>query len=309
MGSSNLPLIHIGFYKTASSWLQKFLFEPQYGYQHVIDAFSLHPLLITPEQETFDPSLVRRELDDKLAAIVADGRIPVISSEALSGDLLRGGHNRWQNADRLRQVFDQARILLVVREQRQLLRSMYKTMVFFGFPYSLNRLLREGPDGFDVEFICFHSLAEYYTGLFGPDAVLVLPYEFFKHQPHDFIKRVFAHRGPERIPDSSLQRLPLNRVVNPGESLSYIQLQRWINRLTLTRHRNYAGLLGNNGFEHVLRRIAWHKRHARETSLDARLERRFATRVDEHLQGRFAYSNRRLQTFCPVEFASFAYEM
>ena len=42
------PLLHIGFFKTASSWLQKYLFTPPFGYRHVVDAFALQSLLVNP---------------------------------------------------------------------------------------------------------------------------------------------------------------------------------------------------------------------------------------------------------------------
>jgi Sulfotransferase family len=316
MASPDTPLIHIGFYKSASSWLQKFLFVPEFGYQQLVNPFSLHSQLVTPTVEAFEPDNFKNTVAAELAAMADGPCIPVISSEALAGELLRGGYNRWQNADRLKQVFDRARILLVVREQQQLIRSMYKTMVFFGMPYSVSSMLRRGLAGaapgtaeFDIEFIRFHSLARHYASLYGDEAVLVLPYELFKQRPLEFLNRVYSHCGRNQMEPSRLQQLPLGQVVNAGESLFFIHLQRWVNRFTLTRYRDYAGPFGSNGFDQVLKRISWHKRHARETALDARLERRFAAQVRGHVQGGFADSNRQLQAFCPVDLGSFAYEM
>jgi hypothetical protein len=326
MAPHDSPLIHIGFYKAASSWLQKFLFVPEFGYQPVVDQFTLHSKLVTPVASEFDLPAVKTVVAQGLAAIAGGDATPVISSEALAGDLLRAGYNRWQNADRLKQVFGRARILLVVREQQQLIRSMYKTMVFFGMPYSVTRLCRDamagaapgmqkpeasspGTRAFDIEFIRFHSIARYYASLYGDDAVLVLPYELFRQQPLDFLNRIYGHCGRSEMETSRLQQLPLAQVVNPGASLSFIHLQRFINRFTFTRYRDYAGAFGNNDFDQILKRIAWHRRNARKTVLDARLERRFSAQVRGQLQGGFAASNRQLQAFCPVDLRSFAYEM
>jgi hypothetical protein len=313
VSSADIPLLHIGFYKAASTWLQKIMFTPDYGYEHVLDIFSLHSLLVDPEQEKFDPARVADVLADKRKAIADRGHVPVFSSEALCGDLLRKGYNRWQNADRLKQVVSRARVLLVVREQRDLIRSMYKTMVMWGMAYPVDSLLRTGPGPslprFDMEFIRFHSLAEYYAFLYGEDAVLVLPYELFRRNPADFLGYIYSHTGRAAPTDSLLRDLPLKQVLNPGQSLTYIHLQRWINRLTMTGFRDYAGLFNNNSIDRIFRRIAWHRKHARDTWLDPYLERKFATQVSARLEGKMADSNIRLQAFCPVELGSFAYEL
>lgn len=307
------PLIHIGFYKTASTWLQKVLFLPEYGFEHVLEVFPLSTLLVQPAEGEFDSRRAAAALSDRMEAIADRGRVPVLSSEAFGGDLLRNGHDRWRNADRLHQAVGGGRILLVVREQGRLLRSMYKTLVLWGMPFSVDGLLRTGAAAarppFDIEFIRFDSLADYYGSLFGSDAVMVLPYELFQQRPEDFLGHIYAHAGRDMPGASALRGLSLQQVLNPGQSLAYLHLQRWINRLTLTRYRDYAGLFDNNGIERIFRRIAWHRKNARQTRLDPWLERRFARQADRHLQNRFVDSNRALQVYCPVELAQFAYQM
>ena len=104
-----------------------------------------------------------------------------------------------------------------------------------------------------------------------------------------------------------MKQLPLKDVVNPGEPLAFLHLQRWLNRLSFTSHRDYAGLRDNNSFERILKRIAWHRRHARGTIFDPALEARFARQVNERLAGRFTVSNRELQPFCPVALDELGY--
>lgn len=304
------PLLHIGFFKTASSWLQRYLFTPAFGYQHVIDAFALQSLLVNPPAEAFEPASAQARLLPAARAIAAERRVPVVSSEALSGDLLRGGRNRWQNADRLRQVFPQAQTLLVVREQGALLRSLYKTLVLWGSTDPLARLLSGAPReaGFDLAHLEFDTLARYYAGLYGPETVLVLPYELFREAPEVFLGHLYRHCGREAPAPGLLLELPLREVVNPGEPIAFLHLQRWLNRLGRTDYANYAGWRDNNSFERILRRIAWHRRHARRTMFDPPLEARFARQVSRGVAGRFSAGNRSLQRFCPVALAEFGYQ-
>lgn len=305
------PLLHIGFFKTASSWLQKYLFTPPYGYRHVVDAFALQSLLVNPSPKAFDPGTARERLVPAARAIAAEGLLPVVSSEALSGDLLRGGRNRWRNAERLGQVFPRARTLLIVREQGALLRSLYKTLVLWGSPDPVSRMVSGvyRGSGFDVAQLEFHALAHCYADLYGRESVLVLPYELFRERPEVFLGHLYRHCG-RKAPDPALvEQLPLKNVVNPGEPLAFLHLQRWLNRLSCTSHGDYAGMRGNNSFERILRRIAWHRRHARETVFDPRLEARFSRQVQRGLAGRFTVSNQELQQFCPVALAELGYPL
>ena len=303
------PLLHIGFFKTASSWLQKYLFTPPFGYRHVVDAFALQSLLVNPSEEAFDAGTARERLVPAARAIAAEGLLPVVSSEALSGDLLRGGRNRWRNAERLGQVFPRARTLLIVREQGALLRSLYKTLVLWGSADPVSRMVSGvyRGSGFDLAQLEFHTLADCYARRCGRESVLVLPYELFRERPEAFLGHLYRHCGREAPDPALVEQLPLKEVVNPGEPLAFLHLQRWLNRLSFTSYGDYTGLRGNNSFERILRRIAWHRRHARETVFDPRLEARFARQVNRALAGRFTASNQELQQFCPVALDELGY--
>lgn len=307
-------LVHIGYYKTATSWLQQLYFRPEQGYEPVMDAFHLQLSLVQPEEADFDPARAREEISGKVAAIAGQGRQPVLSAEALAGDPLRGGFNRERNALRVEQVLaGPPRILLVVREQRELVRSLFKTLVFFGADQGLGRLLelpaQPGERRFHLDQLQFQRLAACYGELFGAGSVCVLPYEWFREAPRAFLDKVREHGGLAPLSDQQFQSLPVNRVINANESLVFIQAQRWLNRLRDTAANDYTGRRGDNDFQQVLRRISWHKRHARATPLDGLLERRFAARVDARTRGLFAAGNRSLQALCPVDLARYGYQL
>jgi Sulfotransferase domain len=310
--SDALPLLHVGYYKTASSWLQKFLFRPEAGFQPLSEIFALSKLLISPDNDQFNAQAARQSMHWPEQTATGPTLASVLSSEALSGDPVRGNHLMADNAQRLKHVFEQARVLLVVREQRQLIRSLYKTLVLWGVSDSIARLLseqRSPEDGFCRESLCFDKIAQRYAQLFGQHNVLVLPYELFAAKPRDFIDRIRDFSGLPAIEDSVYEQLPTGQLVNANQPVEHIHLQRLVNRLSLTQARNFQGLFNNNNFEHIMRRIARHKRRTRPTPLNEMLEQRFASRVQSLCNGYYDAGNQRLQSFCPVELASFGYAL
>lgn len=312
--SDQSVLVHPGFYKSASTWLQKCFFLPEFGYGQILNPLSLQLSLVHPSDSDFDPVRARQEIAAEVAAISARGLQPVLSSEAFAGDLLRGGCNSGRNTGRIGQVLEaRPRILLVVREQRRLLRSVYKTLVFFGADQSLRSLLKlpAGQDErrFHPGFLQFQQLAERYRELFGADALRVLPYEWFCQEPRAFLDAVRAHSNLAPLTDEQFRAAPVTQIINANESLLFIETQRWLNRLNGTAKNDYRGRKAGNDFDRVMRRIAWHKRNARATPLDELLERRFTSRVKTATAGMYGPGNRRIQAFCPVDLEQFGYDM
>src|SRR3546814_8368538 len=92
-------------------------------------------------------------------------------------------------ADRLRETFPDARILIVIREQRALIRSMYSQHITDGGTGTLGRFLNRPEPGlgrkpwFDPEVYAFDRLIAYYCGLFGAERVLALPFELLAREP------------------------------------------------------------------------------------------------------------------------------
>ena len=305
------PLIHIGFYKSASSWLQKHFFQNDYGYQQILTPYTTQLELLDQPSLCFDKNKVLSFLDREFANIQETPYTSVISSENLSGNLMCGGYNAKDNADRLSQTFSNAKILLVTREQKKLIRSMYKTMILWGSPLSIKRLLnspdpRSAPQ-FNLDFLRFDQIVSYYRLLFGTDNVLVLPYELFKEDPADFLNKIRAFNGQENLDKGALEKLPVNTIVNKNQSLAWPKLQQVINRLFLSNAFNYNGLFETHQ-DKTWKRIKRHKAYG-TTPFDDHLERRFAHYVKNQTSGEFKDSNQKLQQFCEVDLKRYGYEM
>lgn len=301
-------LLHIGYPKAASTWLQRHYFQASLGFGQVLNPLLLHRDLVLPQDQDLDIAAFAARVEADASLHHSADLVPVISSEALCGDLVRGGSNSDLIARRLATVLaGSARILLVVREQRDFIRSAYKTLVLFGAERDLGKMLTPAEGHFQLGFLDYDRVVERYEALFGPGSVCVLPYELFRHDPRAFLDAVRVHTGLRPLSDAQFAALPAREVANPGQSLAHLHVQRWRNRLAHTEESDYQGRKGSNAYDRVMERIARHKRGASVTPLDGWLERRFRQRVEAGVAGVFESSNQRLQESCQFELADFGY--
>lgn len=212
------PLIHIGYHKTASSWLQRRVFPNAPSLHYAAGPHEpgspLRNLFFETNSFDYDPDKARKFLEPRIKD--PGDRVPVISHERFSGGPYSGGHDSKLTAHRLHEIFPDARILLVIREQSDMLLSMYKQYIQAGGGASFSQFItpRTGAGSiasFRLDYLEYHRLIGCYQRLFGADDVLVLPYEILRRDPADFLSRIGAFLdadlGP---PDSGLQKPSLS---------------------------------------------------------------------------------------------------
>lgn len=306
-----VPLIHVGFPKAISSWLQKYYFQPDCGFFKILDSLETQLAIIKPSPFHFDASAVQRTLAQHAQRQVGEA-IPVITAEALSGNMYCGGFDGHELAQRLKTVVPQGRLLLMVREQRSLIRSLYKSWIVWGMPHSIERMLQPStPDlapQFNLDFLRFDQRVTCYQQLFGADNVLVIPYEAFKQQPIPVLQQIhrFAHAPETTLP--ALDDLPVRKRVNRGTSLSWLYWLRLQNRWLYSTPFNYNGLLQADN-DRLMKRLAKSKKNPLPRFTDAWFEKGFQTTVASMTQGQFADSNRRLAELTGLDLARYGYEL
>jgi len=206
------PLIHIGFHKTGSSWLQQELFH----------ADSEHFCPLTPDRNPnsgkfIGKHFVRDEQRYLLSSFamntgaihqavdsvcVSPGeRVPVISYERLSGNPHAGSFDARTIADRIKAAFPDARIFCVIREQKDMILSTYFQYLKIGGTDSLTSYLTRSYDGrrpgFSPAAFNYIDLVDYYCRLFSRDQVLVLPYEMLRDSAREFLGRLGDFTGQD----------------------------------------------------------------------------------------------------------------
>jgi hypothetical protein len=256
-------LLHIGYHKTGSRWLRQLFFgNPATGYGWVDKAGEEHPVrrLVAARALEFDADATRLEFEPLLQRIVDDGLSPVVSFERFSGNPFSGGYDSKEVADRLVQVFPDARVLVVVREQRSMIVSTYKQYVREGGAVSPSKFMLPPTSRslrvpwFDLRHFEYHHLLAYYRQQFGRDAVLALPYEQFVADPRTFVEQIASFAG-RPLSDETLATLPFDRRTNPGPPATAIAARRVLNGIGVMSDLNPAPPLASPVFWRLGKRI------------------------------------------------------
>lgn len=86
------PLLHPGYHKTGTTWMQRRLFIPEHGFAPIFDHVEIDRLIFQPGPYSYDAASVRALAEEKHVRIGKD-LVPVISSEIMSGQPYIGGEN------------------------------------------------------------------------------------------------------------------------------------------------------------------------------------------------------------------------
>ena len=208
----NTPLIHIGYQKTGSTWLQRELFVPSSPVFHPLPAKDgKHSNLANAFFKDDDGFLlssfsrnevsIKKQLDDLKPELSQSQKIPVITHERLTGDLNSGGFDGRLIADRIYSTLPEAKILILFREQRDFIFSTYFQYLEEGGTQSIKRFLYTKYDdrrpGFSPGYVKYDLLVDYYQQRFGKTNVLALPFELFRQEPSLFIEKLSQFVGKE----------------------------------------------------------------------------------------------------------------
>jgi hypothetical protein len=302
------PVIHIGYHKTGTTWLQRRLFaRADLGYRRIRLLQDGAPLYRLHDFE-FDAARCRAGVEPELAACVREGVIPVISMERLSGNPHAGGYDSRTLADRLLAVFPDARVLIGIREQRSMILSCYAQYVKAGGPCSLQRYLHAPEDGrrpgFRFAHFEYDCLIAYYQGHLGRERVHVECYESFRDEPEAWLQDVASFCGG-KPPGPEAGAVVLNRSLGPVA----LSILRWLDPFV---HPDSL-----NGWSPYA--IAWLQRPARllvagidrlaPRSLQDAIRRRWQRTIEDATRGRYEASNRRTAELTGLDLARFGYPL
>ncbi|MEZ4708761.1 MAG: hypothetical protein R3A44_16245 [Caldilineaceae bacterium] len=299
--------LHIGYPKTATTFLQKKIFpchpaiadwnprKPQYQWLESI---------IRQHDFAFDASAIRARVE-AMAAEEAATTI-VISREILVGDAYGGGRDSRIIADRLHSVFPDAQIIITLRNQLDMIDSLYRQYVCQGGGCRFEQFLNLSSKliFFDLDYLFYARLICYYQALFGADAILVCLYEVFKESPQTFLDDlwIFMSVKPLEVPPSAFKS-----EVNKGMSCPSLWIARFLNRITYSPdfHPDAIVPIPTNIHRQLLQRgldpLLFHRFFGQKSFMTQTLR---AELVDYYRE-----SNRVLQTMVNVSLEEYGYPL
>ena len=309
------PLVHIGYHKTGTSWLQRFLFRNADVGFHSAGKGPGTPVtsFVATRPLDFDADRARDEFEPALTRARRRGLVPVVSLERLAGHPFSGGYDSRELAERLAAVMPDARILCVFREQTAMIASTYKQFVKTGGPSSVDRFLHPPEHRhvripqFDPRHFEYDRLLRLYRTLFGPENVRFLPYESFVADPRGFVRGIITFAGATASP-AVLDSLPFEQRPNVGQSAASLGAVRRLNRFFALADVNPNPVIAAD--PRTLKRLRRGLAAAVE-SLPAgvleRGERRLRDQISSALGDRYAASNHRMSQLAGVDLESYGY--
>jgi hypothetical protein len=304
MSADRPVVLHLGYPKTATTWLQRHVFQPGNGFVHLFARDEIADLFVKTDDQQFDEKVVRRRIENRLAE-VEPGQQPVVSLERLVGAPYAGGYDRLAIARRLAAVFPDAGVLVCIREQVAAIASLYKQYVRSGGyeplpaylqPVEVYRLIPR----FDFAYFDYGQAVDAYRSVFG-GRVNFVPYELLRADQAAFLGRLGDVLGREvGAPES-------DRVVRPGLSAAAIGVLRPVHRVLRRTELNQAPMVDAPRLATTLNRAAaWV-----DLRLPPRARRRFDDRMEQAVAtacgDRFRAGNRHASAALDLDLGALGY--
>jgi len=211
-------LIHIGYHKTATTWMQRALFVPEFGYRPLMDHDEVFAMISGPHDLRFDPSVAQGWIDEKSTGL-EEGAVAVISSEILTGNMFFGGRESLVLAHRLKAIAPDAKILITTRAQPKILPSVYMQYLLRGGTLSPKDFFTGKPalgyTPFDPDHFAYDRLHKVYCELFGAENVLVSTQEMLAKDRAAVARQIADFSGNRLTPEGAAPEVEAQGVSFP----------------------------------------------------------------------------------------------
>lgn len=205
-------VIHVGFPKTGTTTLQKHLFSQHsqilyLGKPYNDNAFKtqMHRLIMQ-ESLVYDPAELKELLKKEISKETNDSKRIILLSEELLVSCTKT-RDKGLVAQRLKEVFQPAKVLITIRNQFETLESAYLTRGrvllyvperYSGLHVTLDEWLEVSYKNLERSYlghIDYFKTVDYYAKLLGKENIGVLLLEELVHTPGAFIKKLSAFLG------------------------------------------------------------------------------------------------------------------
>ncbi|NQY09663.1 MAG: sulfotransferase domain-containing protein [Flavobacteriales bacterium] len=313
-------LIHIGFHKTGTTWLQNEMFVAQNKtfcplstrdnkrsslawhfifdeHQYLLNSFDLNETIIKRELDA-----ILKKKEDQI-----NNRIYVMSHERLCGYSQSGGFDSSIIAGRIKNIFPKGKILILLREQKSFIKSDYFQYLSVGGTHGFEKYLNLKYDGkrpgFSPNHINYYPIVSKYQELFGKENVLVLPYELFKKDKLDFIKRLSVFVG-ETI---DVETANFNAIWNKKKSFFLNYRLRILNVFRISSSLNNNSFLAIKISIRLIRLIFSVLGRLIPKQFDRKIQENIEMKTKKWVDGRYDESNRAVAELIDLDLSQFGY--
>jgi hypothetical protein len=309
--TSNLsPVIHIGFPKSGSTWLQEIVFKAEHGFYtpQISLGEDVTNVFTTCNAYTFNPTWARSYFEEDIKEAVDNDLIPVISNEGLVGGPFSGaGYEGFSIAGRLKETFPEAKILIVIREQSSTILSAYKWFVQDGEKYDLSKFIGASSIrlGFQPRFRLYYleydQVIRRYQELFGEGSVLVLPLEMLSSNPKAFCNSVAEFCGVSSISDDLARTRS-----NVGQGAFSTEVRRIMNNCVDTTQNPYG--VASPFRNKVIYKLSQIIDRLAPNALQEYYRKKNQKQILSFIEGYYQESNQRTSKLINLDLAEFGYK-
>lgn len=308
----NRPIVHIGYHKTATTWFQKSFYPTVRNFAYV-PREKVKQAFLSDTPFSFDPAKAREAL--QLDATLP----PILCEEELSGYLHNGGLIGYLSAEmarRIKAVFPDARIVILIRSQPDMIAATYQQYIRGGGTYSVRRYLfskryLHGAAAepykiprFSFAHFEYDRLIAHYDAIFGRENVHVVPYENFRSDMAGTLAEMQEKLGFEAELGAKASKR-----VNQSYGAALIPFARFLNLFTARTVLDKRTLL-NIPYWYTVRRFILEQLNA--TGLFGKApkpERLLGKQICRQIEDYYAESNQRLSALRDLPLKDLGYPL
>jgi hypothetical protein len=300
-------IFHIGYPKTASIWLQ-YNFFPYIKNATYVDPKKTFDTFITPNPFDFDPQTLQAEYQDESNHLI-------FSNHAFIGTNYNFGLNGFLThvyANRIKTVFSDAKVIVFIRNQTDIIASAYLQYIKEGGTYGIRKYLYHnnfpnitGYTLFSLKHFEYNKVLGHYAELFGRENIFPILYEAFATDPVNVLNQLCDQLDIEFEPgeiDFSRRNVALRRGLLP--------LARFSNHFSAKNMLNKYYLVHIPGKHEVVKKVL--NRMNRFALFGPHLEARHILKqpLEEEIKDHYRSHNRELKELFPdLALESFNYPL
>jgi hypothetical protein len=306
-------IVHIGYHKTGTSFLQDTIFAKHANIFHRISQREIFDYFIYPDPLELDEAKVSAFVDHHLSYARERNLIPVFSNERLSGGLHTGGGDSVEIAQRIKRFIPNARIIIGIREQQRLILSAYAQYIKAVGSFPLQEYLApetsKSKSLFHVSYLEYDRLINYYFELFGRENILVIPYELLKLEKERYFTLLKNFLLVEDKQSTVFQTEKAEKIVNPSLKASVLLVKRYFNPFILKGHLHLGNTLNSKLMLFLFRIISGLLKRMPTNGIDQRIQEKNKHLIANTVGTYYQQSNLRTMQLIEMDLAALGYAL